>query len=289
MSGADDQPLLVLSREDKGRVALLLSDQAWLWARGFHDGGPHLDLLRRLAHWLMKEPDLEEALARDRARQPRHDRAPDPDRYGRAGRAHLALGRPHDRDSGRGEPGLWQATVDAESPACTASRTASSSPSSASARRTRANTRRCFERFEPLALAEATGGSVRRVATKPDDTSACHASSRSAGVSLFRRRLYRHSHHRLVGGPWRGRDAHLPRLHRPRPARGEPAGGMARRSSPRPRQPLRLGSRSWSSSRQVDPVGGNRDDAETGTRSGRPDAIRSYAPIPARSGGLGQH
>ena len=60
LSGVAGKPLLVLSREGKGRVALLLSDQMWLWARGFEGGGPHLDLLRRLAHWLMKEPDLEE-------------------------------------------------------------------------------------------------------------------------------------------------------------------------------------------------------------------------------------
>ncbi len=60
MAGPDNKPLLVLSREDKGRVALMLSDQMWLWARGYQDGGPYLDLLRRLAHWLMKEPDLEE-------------------------------------------------------------------------------------------------------------------------------------------------------------------------------------------------------------------------------------
>jgi hypothetical protein len=64
LSGAGDRPLLVLSRADKGRVALLLSDQMWLWARGFEGGGPHLDLLRRLAHWLMKEPDLEEEALR---------------------------------------------------------------------------------------------------------------------------------------------------------------------------------------------------------------------------------
>ena len=64
MSGADDKPLLVLSRVDKGRVALLLSDQMWLWARGYDGGGPYLDLLRRLAHWLMKEPDLEEEALR---------------------------------------------------------------------------------------------------------------------------------------------------------------------------------------------------------------------------------
>jgi hypothetical protein len=60
MQGPDRNPLLVLSREGEGRVALLLSDHIWLWARGFEGGGPHLDLLRRLSHWLMKEPDLEE-------------------------------------------------------------------------------------------------------------------------------------------------------------------------------------------------------------------------------------
>jgi hypothetical protein len=54
----------VLGREGKGRVALLLSDQIWLWARGYEGGGPHLDLLRRLSHWLMKQPDLEEEALR---------------------------------------------------------------------------------------------------------------------------------------------------------------------------------------------------------------------------------
>ena len=60
MSGPGDKPLLVLSRQDEGRVAQLLSDQGWLWARGFEGGGPQTELLRHLAHWLMKEPDLEE-------------------------------------------------------------------------------------------------------------------------------------------------------------------------------------------------------------------------------------
>ena len=64
MQGPDNKPLLVLSREGEGRVALLLSDQLWLWARGFQGGGPHLDLLRRLSHWLMKEPELEEEALR---------------------------------------------------------------------------------------------------------------------------------------------------------------------------------------------------------------------------------
>ena len=64
MQGPEGKPLLVLSHEGEGRVALLLSDHIWLWARGFEGGGPHLDLLRRLSHWLMKEPDLEEEALR---------------------------------------------------------------------------------------------------------------------------------------------------------------------------------------------------------------------------------
>jgi hypothetical protein len=60
MSGPEQQPLLILNRVNQGRVALLLSDHAWLWTRGFEGGGPQAELLRRLAHWLMKEPDLEE-------------------------------------------------------------------------------------------------------------------------------------------------------------------------------------------------------------------------------------
>ncbi|GAW34673.1 hypothetical protein RA2_01725 [Roseovarius sp. A-2] len=60
MSGAGDRPLLMLDRVGEGRVALLASDHAWLWGRGFEGGGPQLELLRRLAHWMMKEPELEE-------------------------------------------------------------------------------------------------------------------------------------------------------------------------------------------------------------------------------------
>ena len=60
MDGPDGKPAVLLDRVGEGRVALLLSDQFWLWSRGFEGGGPHIDLLRRLSHWLMKEPDLEE-------------------------------------------------------------------------------------------------------------------------------------------------------------------------------------------------------------------------------------
>ncbi|WP_417256944.1 hypothetical protein [Celeribacter halophilus] len=60
MSGIDGRPLLVLDRVGEGRVAVLGSDHAWLWTRGVEGGGPQLELLRRLAHWMMKEPELEE-------------------------------------------------------------------------------------------------------------------------------------------------------------------------------------------------------------------------------------
>jgi hypothetical protein len=60
MTGPNKKPLLLLDRRGKGRVAMMLSDHAWLWARGYDGGGPYNALFRRLSHWLMKEPDLEE-------------------------------------------------------------------------------------------------------------------------------------------------------------------------------------------------------------------------------------
>ena len=60
MSGPGEQPLLILNRKGEGRVGMFLSDHGWLWARGFEGGGPHVSLYRRIAHWLMKEPELEE-------------------------------------------------------------------------------------------------------------------------------------------------------------------------------------------------------------------------------------
>ena len=71
LAGADGLPLLVLSRVGEGRVAELLSDQLWLWARGVEGGGPSQELLRRTAHWLMKEPELEENALRAGARDNR--------------------------------------------------------------------------------------------------------------------------------------------------------------------------------------------------------------------------
>ena len=67
MSGPEGRPLLTLARRGKGRIATLLSDHIWLWARKHDGGGPDVELLRRLAHWLMKEPDLEEEALEGRA------------------------------------------------------------------------------------------------------------------------------------------------------------------------------------------------------------------------------
>ena len=64
LAGADEKPLVVLDRVGQGRVAQLLSDQLWLWNRGIDGGGPQPELVRRVAHWLMKEPDLEEEALR---------------------------------------------------------------------------------------------------------------------------------------------------------------------------------------------------------------------------------
>ena len=60
MTGRGESPLLIVDRVGEGRVALLASDHAWLWDRGYEGGGPQAELLRRVAHWSMKEPDLEE-------------------------------------------------------------------------------------------------------------------------------------------------------------------------------------------------------------------------------------
>ena len=60
MNGLNNQPLMILNRVGKGRVAQIASDQIWLWSRGYEGGGPQRELLRRTAHWLMKEPELDE-------------------------------------------------------------------------------------------------------------------------------------------------------------------------------------------------------------------------------------
>ena len=60
LESSDGGPLLVLSRAGNGRAAIVLSDHSWLWARGYEGGGPYGELFRRVAHWLMQEPELDE-------------------------------------------------------------------------------------------------------------------------------------------------------------------------------------------------------------------------------------
>jgi hypothetical protein len=60
MTGAGGRPLLVLDRVGRGRVGLIASTSAWWWSRGVDGSGPRDELLRRTAHWLMREPDLDE-------------------------------------------------------------------------------------------------------------------------------------------------------------------------------------------------------------------------------------
>ena len=114
MADGSGRPLLVLDRVGKGRVAELMSDQTWLWARGFEGGGPQAELLRRLAHWLMKEPELEaESLQAemigDHIRITRHTMA--------AQTPAVTLTTPSGKTDtitlARVEPGIWRADVKA--------------------------------------------------------------------------------------------------------------------------------------------------------------------------------
>jgi hypothetical protein len=113
MTGANDAPLLMLDRVGEGRVALLASDHAWLWDRGYEGGGPQLEMLRRLAHWMMGEPDLEEeALVAGADGQTIDRHAPHAGRRGRG--CHRDLSRRHRGASGLSEtaPGRYTAEID---------------------------------------------------------------------------------------------------------------------------------------------------------------------------------
>jgi hypothetical protein len=114
MQGPDNKPLLLLSREGEGRVALLLSDHIWLWARGYEGGGPHIDLLRRLSHWLMKQPDLEEEALRmfvrgrdlTVQRQTMSDTVSEVTLTSPSGKSRTLTLSP-------GEPGVWRTAIEA--------------------------------------------------------------------------------------------------------------------------------------------------------------------------------
>jgi hypothetical protein len=165
MQGPENKPLLLLSREGEGRVALLLSDHIWLWARGYEGGGPHLDLLRRLSHWLMKQPDLEEEalrlLVRGRdltvQRQTMSDTVSDVTLTSPSGKTRTVTLSP-------AEPGVWRSTIEANELGLWR---ASDGTLTALANVGPANPREFTEvtsTTEVLApLANATGGGVMRV------------------------------------------------------------------------------------------------------------------------------
>jgi len=115
MQGPDDKPLLLLSREEKGRVALLLSDHIWLWARGYEGGGPHLDLLRRLSHWLMQQPDLEEEALRMfvRGRELTTQRQTMEDKVGEITLT-APSGAKRTLTLDQAEPGVWRRSIEAD-------------------------------------------------------------------------------------------------------------------------------------------------------------------------------
>ncbi len=167
MKGADERPLLVLDRKTKGRVALLLSDHAWLWARGYEGGGPHTDLLRRLSHWLMKEPDLEEERLLASAKGLKltvERRSMEDDVVGRV-RISAPGGETSEVTLDKAGPGLWRSIVDVAAPGLYKLETQSAlGPLTAVAHagvedaREMSEVTATDEKLRPLA--EATGGGV---------------------------------------------------------------------------------------------------------------------------------
>jgi hypothetical protein len=166
LAGADERPLLVLDRRQKGRVALLTSDHSWLWARGYDGGGPHTDLLRRLSHWLMKEPDLEEErlLATSKGLKLTIERRTMEDSVARIGLS-APGGETSDVLLDKAGPGLFRSTIDVKTPGLYKLQTTSTSgPLTAVAHAGIEDAREMNEvvatdaKLKPLS--EATGGGV---------------------------------------------------------------------------------------------------------------------------------
>lgn len=165
MNGPEDKPLLILDRQGKGRVALLLSDHVWLWARGYEGGGPHVQLLRRLAHWLMKEPDLEEEALRATSRG--HELTVERQTLGDTVDPVEITGPTGEKRTvtlQQAEPGLWRTTIRTDDIGLYS---VSDGERTALANIGPANPREFADVLsspKPLTpLAEATGGSVRRL------------------------------------------------------------------------------------------------------------------------------
>jgi hypothetical protein len=157
----------MLDRQEEGRVALFLTDHVWLWARGYEGGGPHADILRRLVHWLMKEPDLDEEALRVRrvGRELLVERQTMEERIGPAA-VTTPSGASRQVELAAGEPGLYRATVPADETGIWrfvhGDKTVLVHVGPINAREF-ADARSTTEVLTPLA--EATGGTVRRAAT----------------------------------------------------------------------------------------------------------------------------
>lgn len=54
----NENPILVIDKYEKGRVAVILSDKSWFWQRGYDGGGPFRELIGRTAYWLMGDEKL---------------------------------------------------------------------------------------------------------------------------------------------------------------------------------------------------------------------------------------
>ncbi len=173
MNGPDDRPLVILDRQEEGRVAMMLSDHAWLWARGFDGGGPHVPLLRNVAHWLMKEPDLEEEALRMRTRG--RDLVIERQTLGEAVDAVTVTnptGQEQELDLEEAEPGLWRTTISTADlglySVTDGERTALANVGPPNPKEF-SDVRSTLETLNPVAT--ATGGSVQRIASSGDQVS----------------------------------------------------------------------------------------------------------------------
>ena len=167
LDGPDETALLDLARVGDGRVGLFLTDQLWLWPRGYEGGGPYIDLLRRLSHWLMKEPELDEEALRAIAdgrevlveRQTLGDSLP-------AVEVTAPSGASSTLSLSKSEEGLWKGSFVAEEEGLyrlkQGDQTALVSAGAADSKEFQ-DVISDTERLRPIA--DATGGSVRRIAT----------------------------------------------------------------------------------------------------------------------------
>ena len=230
MQAADDKPLLVLAREGEGRIALLLSDHIWLWARGYEGGGPHLDLLRRLSHWLMKQPELEEEALRlsSHGRELSIERQSMADTIGEVtvtapsgGTTTLTLQSAQPglwRGSmPAGELGLWRAT---DGKLTTLVNIGPANP------REFTEVTSTTEVLAPLA--DATGGDARRLTETSGVTAAAYP-RRTFDRHFPWRRLDRAEDPRCQRGARHRRFAGLRRLHRPAAADRQPRAHLGKR------------------------------------------------------------